>query len=71
MNESVTQAADEDAAAAKEMLLLFSGAALAVFSAGLILSSRHVRQLLGQVRPGAVIQAAVPDLKRYLKLRAM
>jgi hypothetical protein len=71
MSESVTRIVDEESVATQEMLLLFSGVALAVFSAGLILSSRHVRQLVGQIKPGAVIQAAVPDLQRYLKLRAM
>jgi hypothetical protein len=71
MSEDVVRDADDDAVAVREMLLLFSGVALAVFSTGLILSNRNVRQLLGQVRPGAMIQAAVPDFQRYLKLRAM
>jgi hypothetical protein len=55
----------------RETMLLFGGVALAIFGAGLILSNRNVRQLLGSIRPGELIQAAVPDVARYLKLRAM
>jgi hypothetical protein len=55
----------------RETMLLFGGVALAIFGAGLILSNRHVRQLLGQIRPGELIQTAVPDVARYLKLRSM
>lgn len=61
----------EGETADREMVLLFGGVALAVLGAGLILSNRHVRQLLGQIRPGELIQTAVPDLARYLKLRSM
>jgi hypothetical protein len=55
----------------RETLLLFGGVALAIFGAGLILSNRNVRQMLGHIRPGELIGAAIPDLARYLKLRAM
>jgi len=55
----------------RETMLLFGGVALAIFGAGLILSNRSVRQLLGQVRPADLIQSAVRDVARYLKLRAM
>ena len=71
MRDSVQRAVDDDAGSDNEMLYLFGGLALAIFGAGLILSNRNVRQLLGQVKPGALMQAAVPDLQRYLKLRAM
>ena len=55
----------------RETMLLFGGVALAIFGAGMILSNRHIRQLLGQIRPSELIQTAVPDVARYLKLRAM
>lgn len=64
-------ALEKDEASDRETMLLFGGVALAIFGAGLILSNRHVRQLLGQVRPSELIQTAVPDMARYLKLRAM
>jgi hypothetical protein len=55
----------------RNTILLFGGVALAVLGAGLILSNRNVRQLLGHVKPGDLLQAAAPDLARYMKLRAM
>ena len=55
----------------RDTMLLFGGVALAILGAGLILSNRNVRQLLGQIRPVELIQNAVPDVARYLKLRAM
>jgi hypothetical protein len=54
-----------------DTLMLCGGLALAVFGVGLMLSNRNVRQLLGNVKPGALIAAAAPDFERYLKLRAM
>jgi len=54
-----------------EMLLLFGGAACLLFGAGLVLSSGMARRLLGNMDAGELIGAAVPDVQRYLKLRAM
>ena len=48
----------------RETMLLFGGVALAIFGAGLILSNRNVRQLLGQIRLTDLIQTAVPDVAR-------
>lgn len=55
----------------REMVVLFGGIALAILGAGLILSNRHVRHLLGQIRPADLIQGTMPDVARYLKLRSM
>jgi len=55
----------------KDTLMLMSGLALVVFGAGLILSNRSVRRYIGQMGPGGLLQAAVPDVERYMKLRAM
>ena len=55
----------------RETLLLFGGVALAILGAGLILSNRTVKQMLGNIRPGELIGTAMPDVARYLKLRAM
>jgi hypothetical protein len=55
----------------KDTLFMLSGVALVVFGAGLILSSPIARRYLGQIGIGNLAQAALPDLDRYLKLRAM
>ena len=54
-----------------DTLLLFGGAACLLFGVGLILSSSITRRYLGDVDAGGLLQAAVPDVQRYLKLRAM
>jgi hypothetical protein len=54
-----------------ETLLLFGGAACLLFGAGLILSSSLTRRYLGDLNAGNLLQTAVPDVQRYLKLRAM
>jgi hypothetical protein len=52
-----------------DTLYLLGGAALILFGAGLLLSSKMVRGYLGQVKVGDLLGAAVPDMDRYLKLR--
>lgn len=54
-----------------DTLLLFGGAACLLLGAGLILSSSLTRRYLGDVNAGDLLQAAVPDVQRYLRLRAM
>jgi len=55
----------------KDTLFMLSGVALVVFGAGLILSNPIAKRYLGQFGIGNLAQAALPDLDRYLKLRAM
>jgi hypothetical protein len=55
----------------KDTLLMLSGVALVVFGTGLILSSPIARRYLSRVGLGDLAHAALPDLDRYLKLRAM
>lgn len=55
----------------RDTLFLLSGAAFVVFGAGLILSNPLIRRYLGQVGVGNLVQNALPDLDRYLKLRSM
>jgi hypothetical protein len=55
----------------RDTLYLLGGAAMVVFGAGLILSTPIVRKYLGSVGIGNLVQAAVPDIERYIKLRAM
>jgi hypothetical protein len=55
----------------RDTLMLLSGTALVIFGAGLILTTPAVRKLLGGVGIGSLLQAAGPDLQRYLNLKAM
>jgi hypothetical protein len=55
----------------RDTLFLLGGAAMVVFGAGLILSTPMVRRALGSANIGDLIGGAVPDLQRYMKLRAM
>jgi hypothetical protein len=60
-----------DANDTRDTLFLLGGVAMVVFGAGLILSTPMVRRALGGAGLGNMIGAAVPDLEKYLKLRAM
>jgi len=55
----------------RDTLFLLGGAAMIVFGAGLILSTPIIRRYLGGIGIGNLMEAAVPDLQRYMKLRAM
>jgi hypothetical protein len=55
----------------KDTLYMLGGVALMIFGAGLILSNPHVRRYMSQLGIGNLAQAAMPDVERYLKLRAM
>lgn len=55
----------------KDTLYMLAGVSLVIFGAGLILSNPVVRRYLGQLGIGNLAQAALPDVERYLKLRAM
>jgi hypothetical protein len=55
----------------KSALYLFGGLALVVLGAGLIVSHPSIRRYLGEMGVGDLVQAAVPDVERYLKLRSM
>ncbi len=55
----------------KDTLYMLGGAALILFGAGLILSNPLVRRYMGQIGIANLMQAAMPDIDRYLKLRQM
>jgi len=55
----------------KETLYMLGGLALVVFGAGLILTSPVAKRYLGQLGVGDVASMGLPDIDRYLKLRAM
>jgi len=55
----------------KDTLYMLGGAALILFGTGMILSNPVVRRYLGQIGVGNLLLAALPDVDRYMKLRAM
>jgi hypothetical protein len=61
----------QDLQESRDTLFLLGGVAMVVFGAGLILSTPMVRRLLGGVNAGSLVQAAIPDFERYMKLRSM
>lgn len=62
---------DQDANETRDTMFLLGGAALVLFGAGLILSTPMVKRALGGMGIGNLIGAAMPDLERYMKLKAM
>jgi len=72
MSMELTQHTDgQDWQESRDSLFLLGGAAMVVFGAGLILSTPMMRRYLGGAGIGNLIQAAIPDFERYLKLRSM
>jgi hypothetical protein len=61
----------QGASETRDTMFLLGGAALVLFGAGLILSTPMVKRALGGVGIGNLIGAAIPDLERYMKLKAM
>lgn len=55
----------------KSALYLFGGLALVVLGTGLIVSHPAIQKYMGQMGLNDLVQAAVPDVERYLKLRSM
>jgi hypothetical protein len=55
----------------KDTLYMLGGAALILFGTGMILSNPVVRRYFGQIGVGNLLLAALPDVDRYMKLRAM
>jgi hypothetical protein len=55
----------------KDVLYTLAGVTLIVFGTGLILLNPHVRRYMSQIGVGNLFRASIPDIERYLKLRAM
>ena len=68
---SDSNANDERNGTDRDSLLMVGGVALLVLGAGILLTNKNVRRLVGNAQPGDLIGAAIPDLERYMKLRAM
>jgi len=69
--ELMDHAKGQDDNETRDTLFLLGGVAMVVFGAGLILTTPIVRRALGGMGLGNLLQAAVPDFQRYLKLRGM
>ena len=69
--EPTGQSSNLDSNETRDTLFVLGGAAMVLFGAGLILSTPIMRRYLGGVGVGNLIEAAVPDLERYMRLRAM
>ncbi|MGB6941864.1 MAG: hypothetical protein WBE37_05690 [Bryobacteraceae bacterium] len=67
----LTERIDNQSGDTRDTLMLLSGVSLVIFGAGLILTTPVVKKLLGGAGIGALLQAAGPDLQRYLKLKEM
>jgi hypothetical protein len=55
----------------RDTLFLLGGLALILFGAGLVVTNPAVKKLIGGVKVGGLLQSAIPDLERYMKLRSM
>jgi len=72
MSKELTEITNsQDSNESRDTLFLLGGAAMVVFGAGLILSTPMMRRYLGGVGIGNLVQAAIPDFERYMKLRSM
>ena len=71
MATQIMERLDEGSGTDKETLYMLGGVALIVFGAGLVLSNPFVRRYMSRIGVGNLAHAAIPDIERYLKLRAM
>jgi len=62
---------EPDANETRDTLFLLGGLSLILFGAGLVVTNPAVRKLMGNVRVDSLLQTAIPDLERYMKLRSM
>jgi hypothetical protein len=71
MDMQLLEPTTNDLTSDKSTLYLLGGVAMVVFGAGLILSNPVVRQYMSRLGIGNLAQAAIPDVERYFRLRAM
>jgi len=71
MEQNYGHSQEMDTRDLRDLLLALGGAAMVLVGAGLMLSHPVVRRYVGQLGLNDVAQRVVPDIERYLKLRAM
>lgn len=69
--EILNRRESDDSVDTRDTLFMLGGISLMVFGAGLVLTNPIVRRFLGKMNVGGLAQAAIPDVERYLKMRAM
>ncbi len=69
--EILNRRASDDSVDTRDTLFMLGGISLIVFGAGLVLTNPIVRRFMGKMNVGGLAQAAIPDVERYLKMRAM
>ena len=69
--EILNRRESDDTVDTRDTLFMLGGISLMVFGAGLVLTNPIVRRFLGKMNVGGLAQAAIPDVERYLKMRAM
>lgn len=62
---------EPDSNETRDTLFLLGGLSLILFGAGLVITNPVVRKLLGETNVGGLLQGAIPDLERYMKIRSM
>jgi hypothetical protein len=62
---------EDDAAEARDTMVMFGGLALVLLGTGMILTSPAIRKYLGGLNVSNLLQTAAPDFEKYLKLKAM
>jgi hypothetical protein len=66
-----TGRSESDPNETRDTLFLLGGLSLILFGAGLVITNPVVRKFLGEANVGGLLQTAVPDLERYMKMRSM
>jgi hypothetical protein len=63
----------QESAEVRDTLFMLGGLSLMLFGAGLVLSNPIVRRYMGQTGMNGLnlLQAAIPDVERYMKIRNM
>lgn len=67
----VVRKMDNGGSETKETLMVFGGAALVMLGAGMMLSTPVVKRYLGGLSLGGILANALPDIQKYLQLKAM
>ena len=69
--EILPASTNSDSANSRDTMFMFGGLALMLFGAGLILTNPIARKYLGGLNITNILQGAIPDFDKYLKLRSM
>jgi len=71
MSMELAESTENEIGNDKDTLYMLGGVALVVFGAGLVLSNPFIRRYLSRIGIGNLAHTVMPDVEKYLKLRAM